>query len=305
MSMSRTQRSIRLHIAAGVGVAILLVGGVGGWAATSELAGAVIAAGQIVVDTECQKSAAPDRRHRQGAARPQRATASKPAISSIRLDDTQIRASLEMVRHSLDELTSRRARDEAERDGAAEVAFPQDLVGAAKRSARRGASSRASGSCSRPGAPPGRDKGATARADRRTGRADRGTKEQLTAKDKEIEWVRQELKGTRELWQKNLIPDRAADRDRARGGAPGRRPRCAACPNRAEPWQSCRNRAPHIQIDEDLRTEVSKDLAENLAPRLRNSPKGGSRPMISCGGSRSARRMTASCMSLPCTPSAA
>src|SRR5437762_1948655 len=127
MSMSRTQRSIRLHIAAGVGVAILLVGGVGGWAATSELAGAVIASGQIVVDTNVKKVQHPavgivKELHVRTGDRV------KAGDLLIRLDDTQLRASLEMVGHSLDELTSRRARDEVERDGAPEVTFPPDLL---------------------------------------------------------------------------------------------------------------------------------------------------------------------------------
>src|SRR5437588_12952628 len=127
MSMSRTQRSIRLHLATGVGVAILLVGGVGGWAATSELAGAVIAAGQIVVDTSVKKVQHPTvgivkELHVRTGDRV------KAGDLLIRLEDTQIRANLEMVRHSLDELTSRRARDEAERDGAAGVTLPQEQM---------------------------------------------------------------------------------------------------------------------------------------------------------------------------------
>src|SRR5437764_5398427 len=204
MSMSRTQRSIRLHIAAGVGVAILLVGGVGGWAATSELAGAVIAAGQIIVDTNVKKVQHPaigivKELHIRTGDRV------KAGDLLIRLDDTQIRANLEMVRHSLDELTARRARDEAELDGAAEVTFPQDLLArqsdplvgriiegernlfATRRSSQAGQRAQL--------------RAQIAELDEQIG----GTKKQLAAKDKEIEWVKQELKGTRELWQKNLI----------------------------------------------------------------------------------------------------
>src|SRR5205085_7529191 len=115
MSMSRTQRSIRLHLTAGVGVAILLVGGVGGWAATAELAGAVIAPGQIVVDTNVKKVQHPTlgivkELHVRTGDRV------KAGDLLIRLDDTQIRANLEMLVHNLDELSARRARDEAERN---------------------------------------------------------------------------------------------------------------------------------------------------------------------------------------------
>src|SRR5437763_14698452 len=98
MSMSRTQRSIRLHIAAGVGVAILLVGGVGGWAATSELAGAVIAAGQIVVGTSVQKV-----QHSTVGIVKELPVRTGDRVKAggvlIRLEDTQIRASREVVQH--------------------------------------------------------------------------------------------------------------------------------------------------------------------------------------------------------------
>src|SRR5437763_16112803 len=96
MSTSRTQRSIRLHLAAGVGIAILLVGGVGGWAATSELTGAVIAAGQIVVETNVKKVQHPTvgivkELHVRTGER------GKAGERLIRLDDTQTPTSIEMV----------------------------------------------------------------------------------------------------------------------------------------------------------------------------------------------------------------
>ena len=264
MSMSRTQRSIRLHLATGVGVAILLVGGVGGWAATSELAGAVIAAGQIVVDTSVKKVQHPTA----GIVKELHVRTGdrvKAGDLLIRLDDTQIRASLEMVRHSLDELTSRRARDEAERDGAAEVTFPQDLLArqsdplvariiegernlfATRRSSRAGQRALL--------------RAQIAELDEQI----RGTKEQLTAKDKEIEWVKQELKGTRELWQKNLIQLgrlTAQEREAARLEGDHGVLLAQIAQNRGKVAET---ELRIIQIDEDLRTEVSKDLAENRA----------------------------------------
>lgn len=46
-----------------------------------------------------------------------------------RLDDTQTRANLAIVTKRLDELSARRSRLEAERDGRDEIAFPNDLTG--------------------------------------------------------------------------------------------------------------------------------------------------------------------------------
>src|SRR6476659_11111726 len=127
MSMSRTQRSIRLHIAAGVGVAMLLVGGVGGWAATSEVSGAVIAAGQIVVDSNVKKVQHPsggivgDLRVRDG-------DRVRTGDIVVRLDDTITRANLAIVTKGLNELVARKARLDAERDGADKITFPKELA---------------------------------------------------------------------------------------------------------------------------------------------------------------------------------
>src|SRR5207244_9469524 len=46
----------------------------------------------------------------------------------LRLDDTQTRANLAIITKSLDEMAARQAREEAERDGADAVTFPQDLL---------------------------------------------------------------------------------------------------------------------------------------------------------------------------------
>jgi HlyD family secretion protein len=48
-------RSINRHLVVGAAAAIVLVFGVGGWATTTELSGAVIATGQLVVDSNVKK----------------------------------------------------------------------------------------------------------------------------------------------------------------------------------------------------------------------------------------------------------
>src|SRR6266567_2371344 len=102
------RRSIRLHLMAAVVVAILLVGGIGGWAATSEFAGAVIAQGQLVVDTNVKKVQHPtggvvaELRVRDG-------DQVKLGDVVIKLDDTQTRANLQIVTKGIDELAAKRA----------------------------------------------------------------------------------------------------------------------------------------------------------------------------------------------------
>ena len=62
------QKSIGRHLALGSGAALVLVLGIGGWAFLTELAGAVIATGQLVVDFERKEGPAPDGRYRRRAA---------------------------------------------------------------------------------------------------------------------------------------------------------------------------------------------------------------------------------------------
>lgn len=51
--------SIRRNLLGGAVIAFVLAGGFGGWAATTELSGAVIAAGSVVVDTPAEAKVSP------------------------------------------------------------------------------------------------------------------------------------------------------------------------------------------------------------------------------------------------------
>ena len=52
---TEARRSVRRHVIFGIVLVLLLAAGVGGWAATSEIKGAVIAQGSIVVDSNVKK----------------------------------------------------------------------------------------------------------------------------------------------------------------------------------------------------------------------------------------------------------
>src|ERR687885_1519924 len=122
-----TQRSIRRHLVAGVAAVALLAGGVGGWATTTELAGAVIAQGQLVGDTNVKKVQHPTGGV-VGELRVREGDHVKTGDIVVRLDETQTRANLQIVLKGLDEMAARQAREEAERDGAAKVVFPAELL---------------------------------------------------------------------------------------------------------------------------------------------------------------------------------
>lgn len=85
---------------------------------------------------------------------------------------------------------------------------------------------------------------------------------QLDAKQKEVSFVTQELEGVRTLWQKNLVPITrltALERDTAR--IEGERSQLSGMIAQAK-GKISEIELQTIQIDQDLRTEVGKDLIE-------------------------------------------
>ena len=122
-----TAFSIRGRIIAGAACAALLVGGVGGWAATASLSGAVIVQGTVAVDQNLKVI-----QHRDGGIVGDILVRSGDHVDAgqvmFRLEDAQTRAELSIVRGQIGELRARKARLEAEREGLAAPVFPDDLL---------------------------------------------------------------------------------------------------------------------------------------------------------------------------------
>ncbi|WP_374653559.1 HlyD family type I secretion periplasmic adaptor subunit [Dongia sp.] len=117
---------IRKHVIVGVVLVALLFGVVGGWAAASDIAGAVVATGQIVVESSTKKV-----QHREGGTVAELLVREGDRVAAgqilLRMDATLPRANLEVIRNQLTELTARRLRLEAMRDGMAQIAQPAGL----------------------------------------------------------------------------------------------------------------------------------------------------------------------------------
>src|SRR6478672_9458755 len=107
---------LRRQTVAIVIAAVLLVAGLGGWAMTTEFTGAVIAAGQLVVDSNVKKVQHPTGGV-VGKLNVRDGDRVKAGDILVQLDDTITRANLAIVTKGLDELAARKARLEAERDG--------------------------------------------------------------------------------------------------------------------------------------------------------------------------------------------
>src|SRR5215207_8575155 len=112
---SPAQRSIRRHLLGGLAVVALLAGGGGGLTATTELSGAVIAPGVMVVDTNVKKVQHPTGGV-VGELRVRDGDQIKAGDVVVRLDETITQANLAIVVKSLTELWARQGRLEAERE---------------------------------------------------------------------------------------------------------------------------------------------------------------------------------------------
>jgi multidrug efflux pump subunit AcrA (membrane-fusion protein) len=102
--------SIRRHIVVGCAVVAFLAVGLGGWAATAEIAGALIAQGSLVVDSNVKKVQHPSGGV-VGEVRAHDGDRVKAGDILVRLDETVTRANLAIITKGLTELYARKARN--------------------------------------------------------------------------------------------------------------------------------------------------------------------------------------------------
>jgi HlyD family secretion protein len=118
---------IRANILFGLAISTLLIGGVGAWAATTSLAGAVIATGNVVVESKSKKV-----QHQTGGIVGEILVKEGDRVSAgdiiVRLDETMTRANLQIIAQQYDRTVARQARLQAERLGLANIKFPEELV---------------------------------------------------------------------------------------------------------------------------------------------------------------------------------
>ena len=119
--------SAKLPLTVGFIALILLVGGIGVWSVRTQISGAVIASGMIVVENNRQVV-----QHAEGGvvgtidARDGDSVLAGDLL--LRLDDTLLQSELAVAELQLIELKARRARLEAERDAAEEITFDSDVA---------------------------------------------------------------------------------------------------------------------------------------------------------------------------------
>lgn len=123
--------SARKPLIVGVLGLLLLVGGFGTWAATTQISGAVIAGGQIEVDQNRQVVQHPDGGVVE-AILVEEGDNVEAGAALLRLDPAELQSELSIVESQLFELVARRGRLEAERDERESIRFDRLLTEIAK-----------------------------------------------------------------------------------------------------------------------------------------------------------------------------
>lgn len=257
---SQLQRSLRYHLVAGVSAVVLLCGALGGWAASYQLSGAIIAPGRLVIEGQAKSV-----QHLSGGVVEELLSQEGQLVKAgqlvVRLDGTIARANLGAITANLNQLYAREARLAAERDGLERVAVPQILTERLGSNAETGLASER-----------------RLFFDRRIGRQGQrdqlqqviaqineqidGLEVQRKAKDEEIALIEKEMAAVGKLYDQGLITlNRMNNLDRSVSRLRGERGELIA--------QSAMARAKVIEIgmklidvDQQMRAEVASELRD-------------------------------------------
>jgi HlyD family secretion protein len=256
-----TRFSIKRHLIVGLSVVILLAGGLGGWASTAQISGALIAPGSIVVESNVKKVQHPTGGV-VGELRAHDGDVVKAGDVVVRLDDTVTKASLAIVTKNLDGLWARAARLEAEQRGLDKITFPPMLTDRASDPEVKAVMASEA-------------KLFEVRVNGRTGQKAQlrerivqlneeiaGLSAQEKAKDQEIELVQKELTGVSDLYDKHLVQlSRLTTLQRDAARLSGERAQYIASRAQAK-GKITETELQIIQVDKDVVSDVSKDLRE-------------------------------------------
>jgi HlyD family secretion protein len=258
---SDSHASIRRHIIVGCAVVAFLAIGLGGWASTAEISGALIAQGSLVVDSNVKKVQHPTGGV-VGELRVRDGDRVRAGDILIRLDETVMRANLAIVTKGLTELYARKARLSAERDGAETVVVPKELTDRAgdddvqeamaserrlfelRRSARLG------------------QKNQLQERVKQLREQITGLVAQQDAKSQEMSFIAKELEGVRDLWSKNLVQlNRLTSLEREEARLQGERGQLIAAAAEAK-GKIAETELQILQVDQQATSDVAKELRE-------------------------------------------
>jgi HlyD family secretion protein len=247
---------IAIGIAAG-----FTVGSIGIMGAATDMSGAIISAGALVVESSSKKV-----QHPSGGVVKSLEVVEGARVRSgdllIRLDETVAQANLSAVTKSLWELEARRARLQAERDGAAEIAFPDELTSLPPDSP---AASIVAGERRffqlRREASDGQKRQLKQQVGQLTEQIG-GLGDQITAKKQESELLTKELAGVEQLWEQRLVSiTRLVNLQRDSARLLGERGQLTSSVAQLK-GKISETELKILQIDQDFRSDVAKELAD-------------------------------------------
>ncbi len=233
----------------------------GGWSATAALSGAVIGSGNVVVESSVKKV-----QHSTGGIVGQIFVKEGDLVEAgqilVRLDDTTLRSTLGIVQSQIDALIAREARLQSEIAGDDKIDFPDELT---KRLPDESVAKTINGE----------EKLFNARRDGRTGQRDqlkervaqsneeiRGLVAQRESKESELKFIAEELVGVTGLYAKNLVTiSRLSQLNRDQARLQGEQGQYISEMAKARAKIS-ETELQIIQVDQDFRTEILKDLRE-------------------------------------------
>ncbi|MGD9922281.1 MAG: HlyD family type I secretion periplasmic adaptor subunit [Pseudorhodoplanes sp.] len=245
----------------GMLVTVLMVGGVGVWAATTHIAGAVVAHGTVVVESSEKKVQHPTGGV-VGAILVKNGDRVRANDLLLRLDETVARANVQMVTKQLDQLSAREARLKAERDDSAEIVMPVSLK---KRANESGVAEIIAGETNLFESRLKTREGQKAQLRERISQLDdeySGINAQIAAKQRELELIAKELEGLETLEERKLVRTEkmtSMRREVARlEGEKGQLQAAAA----STKGKISETELQILRIDQELKTEVATDLRE-------------------------------------------
>ncbi|TPJ95437.1 HlyD family type I secretion periplasmic adaptor subunit [Mesorhizobium sp. B2-5-9] len=260
MSQHALRRSLHGHLLAGAGAIILLFGGFGGWAYTTEISGAVMASGMLTIEGKAKAV-----QHPTGGVVAELLVQEGQQVRAgdviIRLDATVTRANQSAISANLNQLYAREARLVSERDGLDAVAVPEIL------SRRMGGDAEAAMAGER-----------RLFADRRTSRDGQksqlqeqigqlneqiaGLDVQLMAKEDEIGLIDKETVGVRKLYDIGLTPfTRINTLDRSAARLRGERGQLIA-QSATTKGQIAETELKRLDVDQSMRADVAQELRD-------------------------------------------
>lgn len=263
-SSSSPLRDIKRASLISVAAASLFLVGAGAWGATVPIASAVIAPGQIVVESNVRRI-----QHPTGGVVSDILVKDGDRVQSgdvlVRLDDTTTRANLAVIENQLYQLIIREARLAAERDGAADFEFPEKLA-----DKKDDLSVRKIETGERTLFTARRDAIAGQRSQLReritqTNEEVGGLNAQAASKREQIRLIQFELDGVRKLHATNLVPlSRVTSLEREAARLLGEEGQFVAEIARAK-GRIAETEIQIIQLEQDQRKEVATQLTETEA----------------------------------------